>query len=57
MYRIMLHGHSFLKCWMLSGSLQSEVLIIKITESDKHRTGRKSQTEPSISVLKTEPKV
>lgn len=53
----MLHGHSFFKCWMLLGSLQSEVLIIKITESDKHRKGKKSQTEPSISVLKPEPKV
>lgn len=40
-----------------SGSLQSEVLIIKVTESAKHRKGRKSHTEPSISVLKTEPKV
>lgn len=41
-----------------SGSLQSEVLIIiKVTESTKHRKGRKSHTEPSISVLKTEPKV
>lgn len=39
---------------MLLGFLQSEVLIIKsITEPSKQREGRKSQTEPSISVLNT----